>query len=408
MAESTKPDFTTLTDLASTQIGGLVLFATDEWFAPAQMLLDSSPPVFKEGLFTDYGKWMDGWETRRKRIPGHDWCLLQLGVPGTIYGFEVDTAFFTGNNVPAISIHGALLPDGMPFPEEHVDPGTGAITNTGMMGVAASPGQLTAVTKTWSEVQSFELLPKSPLKAGYQETRLHYFAVKNPQTASHLRINYFPDGGVARLRVYREVKPAPLLSVPRRHDFAAALNGGCALCWSNEHYGTPSNTLNPGRAAKMDEGWETARNPNRPAILELGSDGYVDFSYSNDWFIMRLGMRADIEELEVDTNHFKGNFPESCLIEVCDIPEVLSLPVPEQKAKFNDAAFRSSLQWKPLLKRSKMVPHAQVTFSRNASTHALSEAGAATHARVTIFPDGGISRLRMYGAPAPATPQAKL
>jgi allantoicase len=390
-----------LTDLASTAIGGQIIFATDEWFAPAQMFLDPEPPVFKEGLFTDFGKWMDGWETRRKRTPGHDWCLLKLGAPGTIYGFEIDTAFFTGNNVPAISIQGAWLPDGFEIPEEHLDPGSEAFANTGMMGTAATPGQIKCANELVSKLTFFDLLPRSPLKPGYEETRLHYFTVQSPKPATHLRINYFPDGGVARLRVYGEVA-APPTKLNVRCDFASALKGGAALCWSNEHYGTPSNCVLPNRAPNMGNGWETARNPQRPAILELGNDGHVDFSYSKDWFVMKLGSRCDIEEIEVDTNHFKGNFPESAVIEVCDLPQIMSLPILEQKSKFEDQKFRDSVAWKPLLKRTKMHPHAQQVFARgNDEPHCLQEAGPATHVRVTIFPDGGISRLRMHGRAAP-------
>jgi allantoicase len=153
--DAKRPEFCTLTDLASAAIGGEVVFASDEWFAPAHMFLNPEPPVFKEELFTEYGKWMDGWETRRKRVPGHDWCLLKLGVPGTVYGFEVDTAFFTGNNVPAISIWGANLPDGPGLPEDILDPATGAVSNTGMMGTAATPEQITKVDETLAKCGFF-------------------------------------------------------------------------------------------------------------------------------------------------------------------------------------------------------------------------------------------------------------
>jgi allantoicase len=401
--ESQRPDFCALTDLASTAIGGQVVFASDEWFAPAIMFLNPEPPVFKEELFTEYGKWMDGWETRRKRVPGHDWCLLKLGVPGTVYGFEVDTAFFTGNNVPAISILGANLPDGPGLPDDVLDSATGVVSNTGMMGTAATPEQIQKVEKALSGHAWQPLLEKSPLRPGYPDTRIHFFAASSPRPVTHLRVNYFPDGGVARLRVYGEVSAPLRLNPSARMDFAAALNGGAALCCSNQHYGTPANTLLPGRAPNMGNGWETARNPQRPAVLELGKAGQIDFSYSKDWFVMRLGSRCNIDNIEVDTNHFKGNFPESTLIEVCDLPEVWALPVLEQRRLFFDNAYRQKLSWKPLLKRTKMLPHAQQYFSGGDPKAPLENAGAATHALVTIFPDGGISRLRMHGAAAPAT-----
>lgn len=394
------PEFCSFTNLASTAIGAQVLFASDEWFAPAEMFLNPEPPVFKEGLFTEFGKWMDGWETLRKRRPGHDFCLLRLGVPGIVHGFEVDTAFFTGNNVPAISIFGADLPDGPGLPEDVLDPATGAVINIGKMGSQADPEQIKRIEEALTKHIFVELLQKSPLKPGYPETRIHHFAAKNPQRTTHIRVNYFPDGGVARLRVFGEVA-APLIKNPSdRFDFAAALNGGAPLCWSNAHFGVPANTLLPGRAPNMGNGWETARNPDRPAVLELGDDGNVDFSYAKDWFIMRLGTRCELDEVEIDTNHFKGNFPESAVIEVCDLPELLSCPYFEQKQKFEDADFRDSQSWKTLLSRTKMAPHARQYFSRSSSTP-LQNPGAATHARLTIFPDGGISRLRLHGIAKP-------
>jgi len=208
--------------------------------------------------------------------------------------------------------------------------------NTGQMGTAATPRQVNLVAEAVAKADFYELLPKSPLRPGYPETRLHFFAAKVSKPTTHIRVNYFPDGGVARLRVFGEVA-APILDAPTiRLDFASALNGGASLCVSNTHYGTPSNCLLPNRAPNMGNGWETARNPNRPAILELGKDGNIDFSYSKDWFVMRLGTRCEIDDVEVDTNHFKGNFPESAIIEVCDLPEVMALPILEQKRKFED------------------------------------------------------------------------
>lgn len=397
-----RPSFCALTDLASTAIGATVSFATDEWFAPALMMLNPEPPVFKDGLFTEYGKWMDGWETRRKRIPGHDWCLIRLGVAGVIRGFEIDTAFFTGNNVPAISVLGVTLPGGpgKALPEDMLDPATGLVPNIGMMGRAATPDQVTAVTEALAKLETIELLPKSPLRPGYPETRTHFFESHHSSPVTHLVVNYFPDGGVARFKAYGEVT-APVLHNPSMGmDFAYALNGGVALCCSNAHYGSPSNCVLPGRAPNMGNGWETARNPQRPAVLEL-KDGQIDFSYSQDWFVLKLAARCEISKVMVDTNHFKGNFPESAIIEVCDRPDLLALPVLEQKQRFEKADFRNTIAWRPLLRRTKMAPHVEKEFECHNPRAALEVAGPATHARVTIFPDGGVSRLRMHGVPAP-------
>lgn len=321
-----------------------------------------------------------------------------MGIPGVVYGVEVDTAFFTGNNVPAISILGANLPDGLGIPEEFLDPGTGSVTNTGMMGTAATPLQIKTMSELAAKLPFDELLPQSPLKPGYEATRLHHFSVKPSQPVTHILVNYFPDGGVSRLRVFGEVDTKGFLANPRSTlDFASAVNGGLALAWSNEHYGTPSNTLLPNRAPNMGNGWETARNPNRPSILKTGSDGKIDFSYAKDWFVMKLATRCELEEVEVDTNHFKGNFPESAIIEVCDRPDVAAKPLLEQMQLFRDSSFQAQCTWRVLLPRTKMQPHLQQYFARGDTKAPLESGGPATHARITIFPDGGISRLRMHG-----------
>ncbi|EPQ08445.1 Putative allantoicase [Myotis brandtii] len=103
------PDFVQLIDMASESVGGKILFATDDFFAPAENLIKSDSPRFEEHKYTEFGRWMDGWETRRRRTPGHDWCIVRLGVQGLIRGLDVDISYFTGGYAPRISIQAANL-----------------------------------------------------------------------------------------------------------------------------------------------------------------------------------------------------------------------------------------------------------------------------------------------------------
>src|ERR1700730_3168680 len=103
------PNFTQLADLAAPRLGGRVLAANDDFFAPKENLLKESKPVFIEGKYTDRGKWMDGWESRRRRTPGYDWCIVRLGLPGIIRGIVVDTSFFTGNYPEHFSLEACHL-----------------------------------------------------------------------------------------------------------------------------------------------------------------------------------------------------------------------------------------------------------------------------------------------------------
>src|SRR5215217_8933388 len=158
-------EFTSLVDLASERLGGAVLYANDDFFAPKENLLKAGAPVWREGEYTERGKWMDGWESRRRRTPGHDWCIVKLGLPGVIHSFVVDTAFFTGNYPSHCWIDACGLPPG---------------------------GDATAASVTWHP-----LLPRSEL-AGDSRNTLPVGAPHEPlRRYTHLRLNIFPDGGVA-------------------------------------------------------------------------------------------------------------------------------------------------------------------------------------------------------------------
>jgi len=326
-------EFTELIDLASQRLGGAVLFANDEFFAPKENLLKPAAPVFIEGKYTDLGKWMDGWETRRRRPPGFDWCIVRLGLPGIVRGVVVDTSHFKGNYPEQCSFEACSI-DGLPTTEE-----------------------LTSDSVPWTEV-----LPVSNLSGDSQ----NQFAIKSDQRWTHLRFRIYPDGGVARLRVYGEVVPdwIRLKQIGGEIDLAAVENGGLVLSCSDMFFGHRHNLIMPERAANMSDGWETRRR--------RGS--------GHDWTIVKLGAPGHIRRLEVDTSYFKGNFPESCSLEACD-------------------AFNASIEtlqdpsstWKAVLSRTKLQAHTRHFFDE------VIEAGLASHVRFNIFPDGGVSRLRVYG-----------
>jgi len=327
-------DFTELIDLASERLGGAALVANDEFFAPKENLLKPSAPIFVEGKYTDLGKWMDGWETRRRRTPGFDWCIVRLGLPGVIRGVVVDTSHFKGNYPEQCSLEACAI--------------DGVLTLEQLSGEAVS----------WTEV-----LPKANLNGD----SVNPFAITSNQRWSHLRFKIYPDGGVARLRVYGEVVPDwnRLKQIGGEIDLAAVENGGLVLSCSDMFFGHRHNLIMPGRAANMSDGWETKRRRGA----------------GHDWTIIKLGAVGRIRRLEVDTSHFKGNFPESCSLEGCSGSAGLLVET------LQDPAFA----WKPLLPRTKLQPHTRHLFDQ------LLDIGAASHIRFNIFPDGGVSRLRVFG-----------
>eukprot|EP00658_Telonema_sp_P-2_P015334 TRINITY_DN15891_c0_g2_i1.p1 TRINITY_DN15891_c0_g2~~TRINITY_DN15891_c0_g2_i1.p1 ORF type:complete len:349 (-),score=72.49 TRINITY_DN15891_c0_g2_i1:255-1301(-) len=337
-----------------------------------------------------------------------DRCILQLGYPGRIRGIMLDTAHFTGNQVPAISIRAAnLAPDDLRIAK---------LVERRTMNFNGGQCQADDVDATSAaallESEKWEtVLSKRPLKPGYEETRRHFFEIGEEHGTgssgkgwTHLRVDYFPDGGVARLQVFGEViRPDILMARTARApiDLAAASNGGVPIACSNKHYGTPANLIAPGRAAKMDEGWETARNPKRPAVLTAQKDGKLELPQEMvDWAIIRLATVGVVEKLEIDTNHFKGNFPESCTVEGLLIEETRILTTSGSRIATSADLARLAMEehefdWRPILTRTALKPHTRHHFE----TKDLEAPTPFSHVKITIFPDGGVSRLRVFGHP---------
>lgn len=323
--------FTDLIDLASERLGGAVLVANDEFFAPKESLLKQSAPEWREGEYTERGKWMDGWETRRRRTPGHDWAIIKLGAPGVVRGVVIDTSFFTGNYPESATIEWCAI-DGTP----------------------------SVATLTGPDVKWAELLPEVKLQ-GNAKNELTIRGHK--ERVTHLRFNIFPDGGVARLRIYGDVVPDErVFSADRECDLAAMENGGFVVECSDMHFGHRQNLILPGRSINMGDGWETKRRRGA----------------GNDWSIIRLAKRGTIERVELDTDHFKGNAPGKVMLEWCDTGDV--------KSKFD----AESVWWKPLVHETPVEAHARHQFF-------VTEHNPATHVRLNIYPDGGVARLRLIG-----------
>jgi allantoicase len=259
--------FVDLPDLAARALGGGVVDANDEFFAARDNLLNPEPSTFDTWTYGPKGKVYDGWETRRRREPGHDYAVVRLGAPGAVHGVIIDTAHFTGNFPPFASVEGCGL-EGHPSPAELAD-------------------------ATW-----IPLVPKVPL-AG--DTR-NPFVVADRTRVTHVRLSIYPDGGVARLRVHGEVIPDPRLLSGLTVDLAAMEHGGLVVDCSDKFYGSPNNLILPGHARLMSEGWETARRRDE----------------GNDWVLVRLAAPGPISLVELDSTHFKGNAPGAAALTAVD------------------------------------------------------------------------------------------
>jgi allantoicase len=311
--------------LEQPRLGTRVTYASDEFFAAKERLIQPTDPIFIDGKYDDHGKWMDGWESRRRRTPGHDFCIIRLGVPGVIRGFDIDTRYFTGNYPPQVSIDASASEEDVP------DNG-------------------------WNEI-----LPGIDLQGDSR----HFVEVSSDEVWSHLRLNIYPDGGIARLRVYGEVKPAfdDKDDTDGVVNLLALRNGGRALAASDEHYGSMHNLNLPGRGINMGDGWETARRRGP----------------GNDWVILALGHPGTIRRIEVDTAHFKGNYPDRVSVEAALFAG-------------NGEAVAASNGWQTLLPESKLQMDQQHYFEAE-----LEKPGPVSHVRMSIYPDGGVSRFRVFG-----------
>ncbi len=324
MSTSELPAFLDLTDLASEQLGGAAIACNDEFFAPKENLLRVHPAEWREHDYVDTGKWMDGWETRRRREPGYDWCVIRLGLPGIIRGVVVDTAHFRGNYPEACSIEACELDDAL--------------------DLAA------LASASW-----IELLPRSALQ-GNHKNLFEIACAAAGRRFTHLRLNIYPDGGVARLRVHGDVVPdwRRLRALGGPIDLAALEHGAWVESCSDMFFGSRNNLIKPGRSLTMADGWETRRRRGP----------------GNDWAIIRLAAAGQVERIEIDTSHFKGNAPGRCVVE---------------------GRLGTDKAWRAIV-ASRLQPHTRHLFEDQ-----LRRVGVVTHLRLSVFPDGGVARMRAWG-----------
>ncbi|KAJ6499056.1 galactose-binding domain-like protein [Mycena sanguinolenta] len=320
-------EFSDFTELSSVALGGRVLSVSDDFFAEAFHLLLVEPAPSLKGQFGPKGALYSGWESRRHN-PAYDWCIIQLGTSGSIFGFDIDTSHFNGNEAPEVSVDvlcGAALEE---------------------------PGK---EDSRWVEV-----LPKQALGPNSR----HLFRVPETTGVNFVKLNMYPDGGIARFRVYGQVIPVHPQNPAEIFDLAHVFAGGRVEFTSDQHFGIGSNLILPGRGKDMGDGWETKRS------RETGH---------KDWAIIRLGAPGALESVEIDTAHFKGNFPESC--------ELHAL-VDSGNADWT----REDHEWTVILPRTKLGPHRQHFFQlENVKEQRY------THVKITIHPDGGIKRVRIFG-----------
>ena len=333
------PSFTALPDLAARQLGGSVVFANDELFAEKENLIRPEPPEFAAGTFGHKGKTYDGWETRRRREPGHDHAIVRLGAAGIVHGVVVDTSYFRGNYPPEISVE-AVAAEGYPSPAE-------------LAGMAWQP-----------------LVGRSAARGD----AVNSYAVADRHRWTHVRLSIYPDGGVARFRVHGKPVPDPQF-LAGSIDLAALENGGALVDCSDAFYSSAANLIMPGRAGSMADGWENARRRN-------GGYDYATFA---------LSAAGVIRQVEIDTSYFIGNAPGwASVLAATGQPSAPVLAATVQPSAPGPSVPGPDAQWRELLPRVRVQPDTRHRFNVEPSE-------PATHVRLEVFPDGGLARLRVLG-----------
>jgi len=310
-----------------------VLSFSDEWFAEASNLLTPTPPIRQLGKMVYSGAWYDGWETRRHNTAPFDYVVIRLGVAsGTVEGIEVDTAFFSGNHAPAISMEGVFSSD-----DDEV------ISWKGEKG-------------KWEPILGVQECGPSQ-RFGWK------LAVPTTKAFTHVRLNMYPDGGIARFRLFGHAVPVFPEDKDAVLDLAAAQNGGVAIACSDEHFGVISNLILPGRGKDMGDGWETSRSREK---------GHVD------WAVIRLGASGTVQKVVVDTAFFRGNFPQKAKVEAI-----------HWSGEGEPGALADG--WKDIVEPSKCSADKEHEFD------SLNQTEPFTHVKLVMIPDGGIKRIRVLG-----------
>lgn len=334
-------------DVVSQRLETKIIDVSDQFFAGADNLIKPSAPQSHKGQFIATGAVYDGWETRRHNPEPFDFVILQLGVHAArIIAAEIDTAHFNGNEGPAFSVEGYKFPNG-----ETTDNISDALTHNRDEIVDASEAG-------WHTVFG---------KSDLGPSQRHFFVLPSLSDKYHVfRLRMYPDGGIARLRLYGSVVPPvldPKLLSSVEIDFAAVGMGGQLVKASGTHFGSsPSNLLLPGRGSDMGDGWETARSR---------------VSGHCDWAIIKLGSRIVPHKVVVDTAFYRGNYPQRYTVEGIDS----STPDSEVDPK--------SREWTQLVEAKGQAD--------SEDSHVIANSSPITHVKLTIFPDGGVKRLRVFG-----------
>ena len=315
-------------DLANPMLGTKIINFSDEFFAPASRIINPLPAIFKENAFDNHGKWMDGWETRRRRSDGNDYLIIKLGKPGKIQLVDIDTTYFNGNQPEYAQLEGCF-----------------------------------SKNNKLKNIKWIKITNKSKIKPNHN----NILKSKSSKTFNFVRLNIYPDGGVARLRLLGNIDLL-LQKISNKNiiDLASVINGSQVVACSDEHFGNANNILLPGKSKNMGNGWETRRRRGR---------GY-------DWILLKLGLSGYPISFEINTHYFKGNYPDFFSVQAINHKKNISI----------NSIIKNSKKWQTIIANTKLKPDSSLKIKIPKKFYKKYN-----YIKLNIYPDGGISRFRIYG-----------
>ncbi|MGO1950783.1 MAG: allantoicase [Mycobacteriaceae bacterium] len=328
------PDFVTYPDLASRALAGSVVWASDESFAERENLVRATEPVFDPTEFGNKGKVYDGWETRRRR---HD----EVGS---------NDAAIVRLGVPG-QIKGVVVDTAWftgNYPPQFAVYGLTCDEYLSGEEIAALP-----------EDQWFTLVPTTDAQGDHK----HYFEIfpageASARRVTHVKLVMIPDGGIARLRVHGQPSVDPRF-IAGTIDLAAVENGGRITDCTNMFYSRPDHIISLGRARNMGEGWENARRRDE----------------GNDSVTVQLAGEGRVRWVEFDTSYFVFNAPGDVKL----------------------TGITASGEEVELVGRTRVLPDTRHRFLVSDPAEGETGPTPVVAVRTDVFPDGGISRLRIWG-----------
>lgn len=341
------PKFIYLPELSSEKIGGKVLYSTDNQDDGTKNLLKASDPVWNDSVLN---KQLDGWETVSTISQNCQWCIIQLGIPGIVYGVDVDTAYFIGHHALQMSIQGASL-------------------NTKRKSKSSNENGGFSSSKDWEE-----LVPLQPLQPGYQTCCHNYFKVSNRNSWTHIRFSIFPGGGVARLRIYgHPIADSSLICNDSLTDLLLLQNGGLCVCSScPEMIRLASNINYDNQEREISNTWMRPEDNRLLPVLDL--ENLKDTEMQVFWAVYRLGHAGIVKKIKIETGKFDCKYPSFCQLEACTV---------NHKPNMDDNGFEEEVNtypWYTLLPLTGLLPCTQLYFEITPPRHG----GVVTHIRLSV------------------------